>query len=69
MPSYAALAELLDRHTDFGPAPLSPEIRVFRARGLVEVWEAAERLAGRTLPPPFWAYPWPGGAALARVLL
>ncbi|HEX6938625.1 MAG TPA: methyltransferase domain-containing protein, partial [Longimicrobiales bacterium] len=47
----------------------SPEIRVFRARGLVEVWEAAERLAGRTLPPPFWAYPWPGGAALARVLL
>lgn len=69
VPSHAALAELLDRHADFGPAPLSPEIRVFQARGLVEIWEAAERLAGRTLPPPFWAYPWPGGAALARVVL
>lgn len=69
MPSHAALAELLDRHTDFGPAPLSPEIRVFQARSLVEIWEAAERLAGRTLPPPFWAYAWPGGAALARVVL
>jgi predicted nicotinamide N-methyase len=42
---------------------------VHQARSLVEVWEAAERLAGRTLPAPFWAYAWPGGAALARVLL
>jgi predicted nicotinamide N-methyase len=69
VPSHAALAELLDRYTDFRPAPLAPEIRVFHARGLVEIWEAAERLAGRTLPPPYWAYPWPGGAALARVVL
>ncbi|HEX6938245.1 MAG TPA: methyltransferase domain-containing protein [Longimicrobiales bacterium] len=68
-PSHAALAALLDRYAEFRPAPLSPELRVFQARGLVEVWEAAERLAGRTLPPPFWAYPWPGGAALARVVL
>lgn len=69
VPSHAALESLLDRHAAFGPAPLSPEIRVFHARGLVEVWEAAERLAGRPVPPPFWAYPWPGGAALARVVL
>ncbi len=33
------------------------------------LWEAAEALAGRPLPSPFWAYPWPGGAALARLLL
>ena len=69
VPSHAALAELLERHADFAPAPLAPEVRVFRARGLVEIWEAAERLASRTVPPPFWAYPWPGGAALARVVL
>lgn len=69
VPSHRALEALLDRHADFGPAPLSPEIHVFRARGLTDVWEAAERLAGRPVPPPFWAYPWPGGAALARVIL
>lgn len=33
------------------------------------MWSAAERLAGQTIPPPFWAYAWPGGAALARVVL
>ena len=69
VPSHAALAELLERHADFAPAPLAPEVRVFRARGLVEIWEAAERLASRTVPPPFWAYPWPGGMALARIVL
>lgn len=33
------------------------------------IWEAAERLAGGVMPAPFWAYAWPGGCALARVLL
>lgn len=42
---------------------------MFQARVLTEVWEAADGLAGRPLPAPFWAYAWPGGAALARVLL
>lgn len=68
-PADAALAALLDREAPFGPAPLCPEIRVFQGRGLIGVWEAAERLAGRPLPAPFWAYPWPAGAALARVVL
>jgi len=35
----------------------------------VPFWEAAEALAGRELPAPFWAYAWPAGCALARVLL
>jgi predicted nicotinamide N-methyase len=42
---------------------------MFHARSLLEVWEAAERLAGDVLPAPFWAFPWPAGAAIARVLL
>jgi predicted nicotinamide N-methyase len=34
------------------------------------LWEQTERETGRTdLPPPFWAYPWAGGIALARYLL
>lgn len=42
---------------------------MFQARSLVEVWEAAESIAGCPVPSPFWAYAWPAGIALARVLL
>lgn len=60
---------LLDRHAPLAPAPLCPEVRVFQARDLMEVWEAVDRLAGEPTPSPFWAYAWPAGAALARVVL
>ena len=69
VPDDAALTRLLDRHAPFRSIPLLPEISVFYGRSLVETWEAAERLAGRILPAPFWAYPWAGGVALARVIL
>jgi predicted nicotinamide N-methyase len=63
------LFAFLQRHAPPGPAALCPEVTVFQARSLVEVWEAAERLAAAPLPSPFWAYPWAAGQALARVLL
>lgn len=69
LPETHALATLLDTCTDFTASPLVPEVSVFQARSLVEIWEAAERLAGRTMGAPFWAYAWPAGVALARVLL
>jgi predicted nicotinamide N-methyase len=68
-PDDTTLAQFLDRHAPFSPAPLCPELRVFHAQSLVAVWEAAEVLAGDVLPAPFWAYPWAAGAALARVIL
>ncbi|MGQ0814551.1 MAG: class I SAM-dependent methyltransferase [Gemmatimonadota bacterium] len=68
-PPTDALARLLEQYAPFAPAPLSPEIAVFQGRSLVEVWEAAEQLAGENLPAPFWAYPWAAGCALARVVL
>lgn len=68
-PEDTALAAFLDEYAPLGPAPLVEEVRVFQGRGVLEVWEAAERLAGCPLPAPFWAYPWPGGVALARVVL
>jgi len=68
-PSDARLRALLDAHAPLRPAPLCPEIRVFHAHSLVGIWEAAEHAAGDVLPSPFWAYPWPAGAALARVIL
>lgn len=68
-PDPAVLRAVLDRVAPLQPAPLCPELLAFHARSLVEVWEAAERAAGHTLPAPFWAYPWAAGVALARVLL
>lgn len=61
--------EMLDEFAPLSPAPLCPEVQVFQARSLVEVWEALDRLEGRPTPSPFFAYAWPGGAALGRVLL
>jgi predicted nicotinamide N-methyase len=60
---------LLDRYAPLSPAPLCPDIRAFTARSLVEIWEAVERHAGCTQQAPFWAFPWPAGAALARTVL
>jgi predicted nicotinamide N-methyase len=68
-PSDEILTELLEQYAPFKPAPLAPEISVFQGRSLVEVWEAAEKIAGENLPAPFWAYPWAAGCGLARVLL
>jgi predicted nicotinamide N-methyase len=68
-PGREAFAGLLDAHAPFMPAPLCPQVRVFHARTLMAVWEAAELLAGQPLPAPFWAYPWAAGSALARVIL
>ena len=60
---------LLERCAPFGWVPLCPEIGAFQGRSLVEVWEAAEKIAGENLAAPFWAYPWAAGCALARVIL
>jgi predicted nicotinamide N-methyase len=65
----AGLDALLEEYAPLSPVPLCPEIRAFSARSLVEIWEAAERHTGCTLPAPFWAFPWPAGAALARTVL
>ncbi len=68
-PAAAELAEVLDRWAPLASAPLCPEILAFQGLSLVHVWEAAEAIAGRPLPAPFWAYAWAAGCALARVIL
>lgn len=59
---------MLDEHAPLSPVPGCPSISAFRADSLVGIWQAAERVAGSILPAPFWAFPWPAGIALARVL-
>ena len=68
-PDDAVLTKLLDEYAPFRPSPLCPEISAFQGLSLVAVWEAAERAAAEPVPSPFWAYAWPAGCALARVIL
>jgi predicted nicotinamide N-methyase len=69
-------APILDRsafilaHTRLLATPLAPEIRLRLADEATDLWLKTEDELGRTgLPPPFWAFAWAGGQALARHIL
>jgi predicted nicotinamide N-methyase len=50
--------------------PLLPEISLHLATEVTPLWQATEAwLSARGLEPPFWAFAWSGGQALARLLL
>ena len=52
------------------PVPEVPEISLYAADDAFSLWEAVEREVGQPdQPPPFWAFAWPGGQALARYVL
>ena len=57
-------------HTRLLPVPHAPEIRLHVAEEATDLWEKTEAELGAIgLPPPFWAFAWAGGQALARYLL
>ncbi|HEX9447805.1 MAG TPA: methyltransferase [Dongiaceae bacterium] len=50
--------------------PLTPEIQLYLATEITPIWQATEEtLATGNIPPPYWAFAWPGGQALTRYLL
>lgn len=52
------------------PVPHAPEIRLHLADESVPLWKKTEEeLQEEGLPPPFWAFAWAGGQALARYVL
>lgn len=52
------------------PVPHAPEISLYLADEATELWQKTEEELGEIgLPPPFWAFSWAGGQALARYLL
>lgn len=57
-------------HTELAAVPFVPEIQLHMGGEAMPLWEAAfladERLP---VPPPYWAWPWAGGQALARYVL
>jgi predicted nicotinamide N-methyase len=56
--------------TAIAAPPLVPEIRLYLATEVTPIWYATESSLARSgLPPPYWAFAWAGGQALARYLL
>ncbi|MEU7824534.1 50S ribosomal protein L11 methyltransferase [Catellatospora sp. NPDC049133] len=56
--SYAALAAV----------PFLPELKLHQADEPIGLWELTEGEYRSEQPPPFWAFAWAGGQALARFL-
>jgi predicted nicotinamide N-methyase len=70
MAQDASSRRLIAASTRLMPVPLVPEIRLHQASDPISLWQRTEEDSGRTgLDPPFWAFAWAAGQALARYLL
>ena len=70
MPSLADPQNFIRENTRLLPVPHAPEIRLHLADEATALWQKTEEELGEIgLPPPFWAFAWAGGQALARYLL
>lgn len=57
-------------NTQLMPVLLVPEVALHVATEAVPLWSKTEEELGEAgLPPPFWAFAWAGGQALARYVL
>src|SRR5436853_4814693 len=63
-------ASFIRANTRLLAVPHAPEIRLYLADEATALWEKTEEELGEIgLPPPFWAFAWAGGQALARYIL
>ncbi len=66
----AQAAAFIRANTRVGATPLIPEIRLHLSDAVTPLWQATEDWLERNgLDPPYWAFAWAGGQALARYLL
>jgi predicted nicotinamide N-methyase len=57
-------------NTEILTPPLVPEVELHLAHEALPIWQKTEEELGEIgLPPPFWAFAWAGGQALARHVL
>ena len=63
-------AAFICANTSVMAPPLVPEVQLHLAHEAVPLWQKTEDELGELgLPPPFWAFAWAGGQALARHVL
>lgn len=64
-----ASAAFIRENTALEAPPLVPELRLHLASELYPLWhKTSDQLEEMGLPPPFWAFAWAGGQALARYI-
>ena len=62
-------------HTILRAPPIVPEVQLHLASEVMNLWSQTEALSAAraagvsNLPPPYWAFAWPGGQAMARYVL
>lgn len=60
-------ARFVRTHTVLTRPPFVPELALHLATEITPIWRATEEwLSERNVDPPYWAFAWPGGQALAR---
>ncbi len=63
-------ADFIKAQTEILSPPLVPEVKLHLAHESVPLWQKTEEELGEMgLAPPFWAFAWAGGQALARYIL
>lgn len=63
-------AEFVRSNTQLVSPPLVPEIKLHLATEVLPLWRLTEdELEQQGVPPPYWAFAWAGGQALARYVL
>jgi predicted nicotinamide N-methyase len=68
-PAACDAADFVRANTSVGVPSYLPELRLHLADEAIPLWERTEHERGGQQPPPFWAFAWAGGQALARYLL
>jgi predicted nicotinamide N-methyase len=70
LPELTDRAAFITAHTRLLPVPHAPEIMLHTADEATDLLHKTEQELDKIgLPPPFWAFAWAGGQALARFLL
>ena len=63
-------AAFIRENTRLQTVPHAPEIALWLADEITPIWRLTEEELGEMgVPPPFWAFAWAGGQALARYIL
>ena len=71
-----AIESFIKEHTKLRTTHLVPEIRLYIGGDPTKLWKLTQDFllrekiqSERTMSPPYWAWPWAGGQAMARWLL
>ena len=75
MSGAEAALRLIRNYTELRSPAIVPEVKLHLASEILELWKQSEAtlylktVGSGQAPPPYWAFAWPGGQALARYIL